>query len=455
MLVKPGKIVQIMPGYFSIDDPSAHKIIYGHGHPWVKGEFYSAWDVGPHPEQNNLFALRDPSLHATMRRKVAAMFSMSSLVSYEPYVDHCVDLFYDRLQKFAAEGKIINLGNWMQFFAFDAVSMITVGPTTMPKSSGAALLIGHHQFGDRLGFLNKGEDVEELIADSHTDHAMLTLVSVYPWLTPIVKKLAKLITGAQLVKFLQYVSGRIETTRRDLAEKDQDLEDGPVYMVKKLIDAQRRNDNKKGISDWDILANMAANIGAGSDTTAVALSMIIHFLYSNPDCLRRLREEIDSANLPERPRFQDVQKLAYLQAVIKEALRLSPGFGLPLWRVVPQGGAVVCGQFFPEGVSTCIFYCSRLLCLISRSFGEPRYQLEGRITQILTINVPKPRRTWVSTAGFRITAEMYLDLTQTNSVLSDGSKRLNKAKRASWNRAGFPLDSALELALERTFHSLR
>lgn len=386
-----GKIVQVMPGYFSIDDPEAHKIIYGHGNPWLKGEFYKAWDVGPHPEQNNLFALRDPSLHATMRRKVAAMFSMSSLVSYEPYVDHCVDLFYDRLQKFAAQGTMINLGSWMQYFAFDAVSMITVCPNLMHNSVEAALLIYQLQFGTRLGFLNKGEDVEDLIADSHTDHTMLTLLSVYPWLTPTVKTLAKLITGAQLIKFLEYVSGRIESTRQDLAERDEDLEEGPVYMVKKLIHAQSKNDNKKGISDWDILSNMAANIGAGSDTTAVALSMIIHFLYSNPKCLVRLREEIDSASLPERPKFQDVQKLAYLQAVVKEALRLAPGFGLPLWRVVPQGGAVVCGQFFPEGVSNYIFPVPALL--ISTPTGsnncEVQIWLEEQILRVLTVHVLK------------------------------------------------------------------
>lgn len=116
-----------MPGYFSIDDVESHRTIYGHGNAWIKGEFYIAWNVGPDPAFTNLFAARDPAMHASMRRKVASMYSMSSLVSYEPYVDHCIELFHGQLEKFASADLVINLGNWMQYFAFDAVSMITVG----------------------------------------------------------------------------------------------------------------------------------------------------------------------------------------------------------------------------------------------------------------------------------------------------------------------------------------
>jgi hypothetical protein len=43
--------------------------------------------------------------------------------------------------------------------------------------------------------------------------------------------------------------------------------------------------------------------------------------------------------------------MPYLQAVIKEALRVHPATGLPLEQVVPEGGTPLCGRFFPQGVS--------------------------------------------------------------------------------------------------------
>jgi len=38
------------------------------------------------------------------------------------------------------------------------------------------------------------------------------------------------------------------------------------------------------------------------------------------------------------PSYDDTIKLPYLSAVIKEAMRMHPGVGLPLERIVPKGG---------------------------------------------------------------------------------------------------------------------
>jgi hypothetical protein len=44
-------------------------------------------------------------------------------------------------------------------------------------------------------------------------------------------------------------------------------------------------------------------------------------------------------------------RLPYLQAVIKESLRLTPPATINLPRYVPEGGRVVAGTFFPAKVS--------------------------------------------------------------------------------------------------------
>ncbi len=42
--------------------------------------------------------------------------------------------------------------------------------------------------------------------------------------------------------------------------------------------------------------------------------------------------------------------MPYLQAAIQEGLRMHPAAAFPLVRVVPKGGAMIAGKFFPEGV---------------------------------------------------------------------------------------------------------
>jgi hypothetical protein len=61
-----------------------------------------------------------------MRRKVASVYSMSSLVAYEPFVENCIDLFCQRLEEHDAKSSTIDLGYWLQCYAFDVIGEITV-----------------------------------------------------------------------------------------------------------------------------------------------------------------------------------------------------------------------------------------------------------------------------------------------------------------------------------------
>ncbi|RAO66033.1 uncharacterized protein BHQ10_002045 [Talaromyces amestolkiae] len=199
---------------------------------------------------------------------------------------------------------------------------------------------------ERLGFLTKGEDIAGLMKSLDTILHLHTFLSVFPWLMPMVHFIHGILSKNKEVYHQKFGNEKIKLKRQETADAD---ETGPVCMVKKFIDAQRRKDDNKGITDWDISLNAGANIGAGSDTTAITLSSIVYFIYQNPQVLEKVRDEIETARLAPIPTFQSVQQLPYLQAVIKEVTRVNPASGLPLWREVPKGGAVLCGQYFPEG----------------------------------------------------------------------------------------------------------
>ncbi|RKK93892.1 hypothetical protein BFJ68_g15369 [Fusarium oxysporum] len=106
-------------------------------------------------------------------------------------------------------------------------------------------------------------------------------------------------------------------------------------------------------NDWYVLSGCASNMTPGSDTTGISLSAIMYFLITSPKVLGRLRQEVakhqERALHPRHFSFKEVQGMEYLQAVIKEGLRLHPAVGQPLERIVPKGGATITGQFFPEG----------------------------------------------------------------------------------------------------------
>lgn len=69
----------------------------------------------------------------------------------------------------------------------------------------------------------------------------------------------------------------------------------------------------------------------------------------SPSCLSKLTAEIEAAPRDEYFSWGNVKSLPYLQACIKEAMRLHPVVGLLLERVVPKGGVELNGQYFPEG----------------------------------------------------------------------------------------------------------
>lgn len=82
---------------------------------------------------------------------------------------------------------------------------------------------------------------------------------------------------------------------------------------------------------------------------------MIYYLAKTPEKTKQLRAEIrecEKAGTVSNPvTFSESQNMPYLQAMIKEALRIHPTTRQPLSRVVPPEGAMINGRFFPRGVS--------------------------------------------------------------------------------------------------------
>jgi len=99
-----------------------------------------------------------------------------------------------------------------------------------------------------------------------------------------------------------------------------------------------------GLTESDIVAESVMSILAGGETPATALRVALLFIITNPRVYTTLQAEIDNAlaidGMISRPVVKDKEwrQLAYLQAVVKEGLRLCPPVTGLLSKVSPPEG---------------------------------------------------------------------------------------------------------------------
>lgn len=129
---------------------------------------------------------------------------------------------------------------------------------------------------------------------------------------------------------------------------------GDVDMLDLYLESQKKYPDI--VDEQTLLAYLMANVAAGSDTVATEMRSVLYRLCTHPEDMACLRKELDDAaaspqglGLPIS--WADCQtRLPFLDACIREGLRLQPAISLPLERVVPKEGFTLRdGQFLPAG----------------------------------------------------------------------------------------------------------
>lgn len=108
----------------------------------------------------------------------------------------------------------------------------------------------------------------------------------------------------------------------------------------------------RGLSQEELESETLTQITAGSDSTASALRMTLYFIATTPPVQSRLLQEVKAGiadGTISRPIIKDVEarKLPYLQACIKEGLRMYPPVTGLLAKQTPKDGAYIDGKFAP------------------------------------------------------------------------------------------------------------
>ncbi|KAJ5619145.1 hypothetical protein N7510_003129 [Penicillium lagena] len=336
---KHGSLVRIGPKHVSVGDPSAIPIIYGLNKGFTKTAFYPiqciSWNKKP---QMNLFSTRDEKFHRDQKRPVANAYSMTSLLDLEPAVDSCTKILISQLGNSADRKSPVDLGTWLQYYAFDVV--------------------GEFTFAKKLGFLEEGRDIDgmmkaiqgmlayaSLCGQVPEMHSLLLGNPLFPIFMPSME------TWNQVLQFTLKAVNSCATLRRD-GDLDESDKEGGKDMLSRWTEIHRSDPEK--LSTRDVIVHLSTNVFAGSDTTAIALRAVLYLLMRHEVAMAKVQAEIDSAaynkKLSDPLSYREsVTHLPYLGAVLKEAMRLHPSVGLILEREVPKGGVSICGKHIPGG----------------------------------------------------------------------------------------------------------
>lgn len=261
---------------------------------------------------------------------------MSNMRSFEKYVDSTISVFFEQLQnRFVTTSEECDLGTWLQWFAFDFMGEIT--------------------FSKRLGFLERAQDIGGITENIWKYFKKTSPISQVPWVdslwakNPILQRFKKVSANPVVAFGVERARERqLQNETKDDAIKAGNLNDQD--FLSRFLGAINKDPT---IPAFALTAWTTSNITAGSDTTAILLRTVLHNLLINPESMRTLLSELDTAanegRLSTPARWDEARALPYLDAVIKEAGRLHPPFGLHLERVVPIPGATICGQFLEPG----------------------------------------------------------------------------------------------------------
>jgi cytochrome P450 len=110
---------------------------------------------------------------------------------------------------------------------------------------------------------------------------------------------------------------------------------------------------RHGLNQEEASGEAFFQVIAGSDTSASTIRIALLSKLTNPGVYRKLQNEIDNAitagKISSPITDAEGRQMPYLQAVIREGMRIIPPAPGAFFRTVPPGGDMIDGKFIPAG----------------------------------------------------------------------------------------------------------
>lgn len=236
------------------------------------------------PVLGNGLLTSDRAFHATQRKLIAPAFAHKRVASY-------ADTMAERARSFASgvrSGEVLDVS--------DAMMRLTLE------------IVGKTLFDAEVG--SDADEIGEAVTTA-MECAIGQLESFLP-MPPIVPTPSN-VRIRKAVERLDAIIYRLVRARRDQGGDRGDL-------LSMLLAAQ--DEDGTAMSDRQVRDEAMTLFLAGHETTANALAWTLYLLAKNPEARAKVEAEVDA--LGRVPSYEDLVRLPYTLAVLKEAMRLYP-----------------------------------------------------------------------------------------------------------------------------------
>ncbi|KAI4931464.1 hypothetical protein J4E85_004057 [Alternaria conjuncta] len=300
-----GHFVRISYDELSVNHPDAiAKILVA---PLHKANWYKIHALPDYRFQSPM-STTDPKKKVEKSKYIAAAYTVSNLLRSEEHIDRTFDAFLDWMDEYAAAKKPMHLNTYISYLTFD--------------------VIGEIVFSKPFGFLAQGKDIGNSISNSLALNAYIAVAGYFRWIN--IALLANPIMTWLSILPMGHLFDTVTSVLADREKNENARYDAVQYWFKQ----HEKYPGKFTIRE--IGTQALAAVGAGSDTVAAGIQSFIYHMIRHENAWERAHEEIVKA------------QLVFVQACVKEALRIFGPVPMGLPRIAPKGGLTFGGRTIPE-----------------------------------------------------------------------------------------------------------